>query len=260
MAAAEALAMAVLRAVRAGENGRRNSRAGWLNVLNQRRHDVGDPEGRPARHLRHEPEHPAGPRAHRPPLPREESRTALPVRARSRVRPRESLERIVAGKEIRNRGVSSGAPGPRAGRRRDRGGTPAGGRGLPRWSPQGRRANRRGRIPPAHVQTSTGVHRPFRARRADSRLQLRAFRKSSGSPSTWRRIYRRPDGPRAEGDSSPVGLLARRARRPERGSNTSGTGSSSEPSRGCPSREAPRERSRKGSARRTGRRMDQISL
>ena len=57
------------------------------------RHDVGDPEGGPAGSLRHQPERPARARPHRPPLPREEPRPALPLRARSRVRSRGPLGR-----------------------------------------------------------------------------------------------------------------------------------------------------------------------
>ena len=61
------------------------------------RHDVGDPQGGPAGPLRHEPERPARPRAHRAPLPREEPRAALPVRARPRVRSRGALGHLRAG-------------------------------------------------------------------------------------------------------------------------------------------------------------------
>ena len=52
------------------------------------RHDVGDPAGGPAGPLGDEQERPAGPRPDRPALPREESRGALPLGARPRVRPR----------------------------------------------------------------------------------------------------------------------------------------------------------------------------
>ena len=59
----------------------------------RRGHDVRDPQGRPARSLRHEPEHLARTRADRAPLPREEPRAALPLRPRPRLRPRGALGR-----------------------------------------------------------------------------------------------------------------------------------------------------------------------
>ncbi len=53
------------------------------------RDDFGDPPGRPAGSFRHEPEHLARPRAHREALHREESRAAVPLGARPRLRPRD---------------------------------------------------------------------------------------------------------------------------------------------------------------------------
>ncbi len=50
-----------------------------------------------------EPERPAGARAHRPPLPREESRAAIPLGARPRVRPRGALGRFRDGAARRSR-------------------------------------------------------------------------------------------------------------------------------------------------------------
>ena len=58
------------------------------------RHDVGDPEGGSAGSLGHQPGDLARPRAHRPPLPREEPRAALPVGSRPRVRPRDALRNL----------------------------------------------------------------------------------------------------------------------------------------------------------------------
>jgi len=52
------------------------------------------PERRPARSFRHQPVHLPGARARRAPLPREESRTTLPLRPRSRLRPRSPVGNI----------------------------------------------------------------------------------------------------------------------------------------------------------------------
>ena len=56
-----------------------------------RRDDERDPQGGPAAAHRDEPPAARRPRAHRRPLPREEPRGALPVRARHRLRPRAAL-------------------------------------------------------------------------------------------------------------------------------------------------------------------------
>ena len=61
-----------------------------------------------------EPERPAGARAHRPPLPREEPRAALSLRARPRVRPGRALGRVRDG-AARRQPPSDAAPATGAG-------------------------------------------------------------------------------------------------------------------------------------------------
>ena len=63
-----------------------------------------------------EPAHPARPRTDRPPLPREESRAALPLGARPRVRPRSALRHVRAGGRVSANG-RLGRARPRAPRR-----------------------------------------------------------------------------------------------------------------------------------------------
>ena len=114
-----------------------------------RRDDGRDPQGRPAGSVRHEPEHLAGARTGRPALHREESRAALPVRARPGVRSRVALRRPRARRRRRPSRFSGRGGGgcslsaesqrscspPRSG--------PAGGRAPPRM----RGPSRRSRVP-----------------------------------------------------------------------------------------------------------------
>ena len=105
------------------------------------RDDLGDPPGGAAGSLRHEPERLARPRADRAALPREESRAALPVGARPRLRPRgavgaarERAPRASAVDTGRLARASEGPGSPASSRSRSRpGSSPAG------WSGRGRR-------------------------------------------------------------------------------------------------------------------------
>src|SRR5262249_41403966 len=88
-----------------------------------RRDDVGDPERGPAGALADQPEPPPGPRAHRPPLPREEPRAAFLLRARSGLRSGGPFRDLRTSAGASPEGHSAGAAAPPTDRpRRDRGG------------------------------------------------------------------------------------------------------------------------------------------
>ena len=133
-----------------------------------RGHDVGHPQGRPAGSLRHQPEHLAGPRAHRPPLPREESRPALPVRSRPRVQPRGALRnlRTIA----RARRTARALRTPAVARDRRPGGDRRGVRGRPSALEAGGRFP--ADLPAHHVPARQHRQRPLRAGRQDGRVRL----------------------------------------------------------------------------------------
>ena len=73
-----------------------------------------DPQGGPAEPLRVHEERLAGPRAHRPPLPREAARGALPHRPRPRDRPRRDLDLLHAQPHRRGSRGRGAARRPRA--------------------------------------------------------------------------------------------------------------------------------------------------
>ncbi len=127
-----------------------------------RGHDVGDPQGRPAGPLHHQPEHLAGPRAHRPPLPREESRAALPLRARCRLRPRGAFGPLDAPA----RAVEGPHPGPPSLAPR-RGGPPRRPRDRPPRRPADMEDGPRvpSHLPQAHLPPRTDPERALCPRR-----------------------------------------------------------------------------------------------
>ncbi len=122
----------------------------------RRRNDVRDPAGGAAGPLGDEPQHPAGPRADRASLPGEESRGALLLRARRRLRPRSALDGVGAddvsahGRSAPNASVLDP---PRGGGRSDGARNRRGGVAC---DPQGRRSSA-ALVPPADVPTRSDL-------------------------------------------------------------------------------------------------------
>ena len=173
----------------------------------------------PAGSLRHQPEHLAGPRAHRAPLPREEPRAALPLGARPRLRPRGALDDVVGQAAPTPAQAAAASPV----RRSPRSSVGLVGRGRPRLRSSRRRRTRRRRAPrrgPADVPPpdqplrSRGVPDASRRTGSSSRSCIASGRKTD----IWvqRAGSRKPDRPhgRLRARELLAGLLA--GREPDR--------------------------------------------
>ena len=132
------------------------------------RHDVGDPARGAAGPLRHEPGRLPRPRAHRAALSGEGPRAALPLRARSRIRPRGAHHRVDAPRG----GVGPGRSTPAAARRSPRPDRARDARGGTRRGEVALVAGPRGcrQLQAPDVPTRPGRIGSLHTRRADDRL------------------------------------------------------------------------------------------
>ena len=142
----------------------------------RRRTRSGDSSRGAPRPLRDEPDHPAGARAHRAPLPREEPGRTRALGARRRVRSRVVLDGVFGNR--RDLGSADRHP-PAVVRRPPRGGRVSGRRHRGGRAPLETAGARAADVPPPHVPAREHHRRPLCPRRPDDRLRRRLGGKSS---------------------------------------------------------------------------------